>query len=226
MRHEAAERFEMKPLIAISMLSADFANLERDLKRAQAAGVDWIHVDVMDGHFVPNITIGPDQVGDLRKTVTIPFDVHLMVSEPLKYIERFAKAGANLITVHVESDDDPAACIKRIEDLGCKPGIVISPDTSVEAVKPYLDDICMILVMSVYPGFGGQSYIEASTDRLKTLKKMIGDRPIRLEVDGGVNFKTLSTVLDAGADTIVSGSCLFGGDVEGNVARFREIMEK
>lgn len=215
----------MKRLISPSMLSADFANLERDLKSVEAGGADWLHVDVMDGHFVPNITIGPDQVANLRKTIDLPFDVHLMISEPLKYIERFVKAGADIITVHVEADDDTKACIDLIKSLDCKAGIVLSPDTPIEAAAPYLDDIAMILVMGVYPGFGGQKYIPATTERLKGLRAMIGSRDVHLEVDGGVNFDTLSTVVEAGADVIVSGSCLFGGNMKENIDRFREIME-
>lgn len=194
----------MKPVISISMLSADFAHLDRDLKAAEAAGADWLHVDVMDGHFVPNITIGPDQVANFRDSITLPFDVHLMISNPLLYIERFAKAGSDIITVHLECEDDPQECIDLIHRCGCKAGVVVKPDTPVEAVAPYLDAIAMVLVMSVYPGFGGQKYIEASTKRIETLKKMIGDRPVRLEVDGGVNDETLPVILKAGADTIVS----------------------
>lgn len=216
----------MKTIISPSMLSADFANLERDLKKAEAAGADWLHVDVMDGHFVPNITLGPDQIGDLRKVINIPFDVHLMIYEPLKYIERFAQAGADIITIHVEVEDDTDACIAEIVRCGAKPGVVISPDTPVEILVPYLDKVTMVLVMSVYPGFGGQSYLEKSTERLRAIKEMIGDRPVRLEVDGGVNNETLSTVLAAGADTIVAGSALFGGDMEKNMAEFRKIIEE
>lgn len=211
--------------ISPSMLSADFANLDRDLKSVEAGGADWLHVDVMDGHFVPNITIGPDQVKCLRKTIGLPFDVHLMISEPLKYIERFADAGADIITVHVEVEDDTQECIDLIKKSGCKAGLVISPDTPIDVLAPFLDDISMILVMGVYPGFGGQKYIPETTERLKGIRGMIGGRDIDLEVDGGVNFETLSTVVEAGANVIVSGSCLFGGDMKENISRFREIMD-
>ncbi|SDX86090.1 ribulose-phosphate 3-epimerase [Eubacterium barkeri] len=214
----------MNVIISPSMLSADFANLERDLKAVAASGAQWLHVDVMDGHFVPNITIGPDQVACIRKCIDLPFDVHLMISEPLKYIPKFAKAGADMITIHVESEDDPAACLALIKECGKKAGIVLSPDTPTSAIAPYLDAVSMVLVMSVYPGFGGQSYIPESTERLREIRAMIGSRDIRLEVDGGVNFDTLEAVVEAGADTIVSGSCLFNGDMTENVAKFNEII--
>ncbi len=215
----------MKPVISISMLSADFAHVGRDLKAAEAAGVDWIHVDVMDGHFVPNITIGPDQMKNFRSSVSIPFDVHLMISHPLSYIDAFAEGGADSITVHVECEDDTDACLSKIKSHGIKAGVVISPDTPVTAIEPYLDGIDMILVMSVYPGFGGQSYLPQSSERLKAVKTLIGKRPIRLEVDGGINFDTLPDALAAGADTIVSGSCLFRGNIKNNVDQFRTIID-
>lgn len=216
----------MKYKIAPSMLSADFSNLERDLKKVEKSGADWLHVDIMDGNFVPNITMGPDQVAQLRKTVSIPFDVHLMIRNPLKYIEQFADAGADIITVHVESEGDTKACIDKIKAKGVLPGLVISPDTPVSVLEPYLDSISMILIMSVYPGFGGQSYIKESTDRVKECKKMIGDRPIDIEIDGGINFETLKEVVEAGANVIVSGSCLYKGNMEENIKGFREIIEK
>ena len=214
----------MNVIISPSMLSADFANLERDLKAVAASGAQWLHVDVMDGHFVPNITIGPDQVACIRKCIDLPFDVHLMISEPLKYIPKFAKAGADIITVHVESEDDTAECLALIKECGKKAGIVLSPDTPTSAIAPYLDAVSMVLVLCVYQGFGGQSYIPESTKRLRDIRAMIGSRDIRLEVDGGVNFDTLEAVVEAGADTVVSGSCLFNGDMTENVAKFNEII--
>lgn len=211
--------------IAPSMLSADFANLERDLKEVEKSGADYLHVDIMDGHFVPNITIGPDQVAQLRKTVDIPFDVHLMISEPLKYIDRFADAGADIITVHVESDGEIQACIDAIIRKGVKPGLVVSPDTEISVIKPYLDQLGMVLIMCVHPGFGGQSYIPASTEKIRACRKMIGERDIELQVDGGINFDTLKEVVTAGADVIVSGSCLFKGDMKENMRQFRKIIQ-
>lgn len=212
--------------IAPSMLSADFANLERDLKEAEKSGADFLHVDIMDGHFVPNITIGPDQVAQIRQVISIPFDVHLMISEPLKYINQFADAGADMITVHVESEGDIQECINAIVTKGVKPGLVLSPDTPLKVLEPYLNQIDMILLMCVYPGFGGQRYISESTQKIRNCRKMIGHRAIDLEVDGGINFESLKEVVDAGANVIVSGSCLFKGEMEANIKQFREIIKE
>lgn len=212
--------------IAPSMLSADFANLERDLKEVEKNGADYLHVDIMDGHFVPNITMGPDQVAQLRKAVNIPFDVHLMITEPLKYIDRFADAGADIITVHVESDGDIQACLDAIVKKGVRPGLVVSPDTPLAVIEPYLDQLRMILIMCVYPGFGGQSYIPASTEKIRACRKMIGNRNIDLQVDGGINFNTLKEVVEAGANVVVSGSCLFKGDMKENIGQFRKIIQR
>ena len=213
-------------ILSPSILSCDYMNMQRDFEYCKACGVKWLHVDIMDGHFVPNITMGPDQVAQLRKSVDLPFDVHLMITHPLDYIERFAKAGADTITVHVECDDDTDACLDLIEKLGCHPAVVISPETPVDAVKPYLDRVDMVLVMGVHPGFGGQSYIPETTERLKAIRGMIdaSGRDIRLEVDGGVNFDTLPEILEAGADTIVSGSCLFKGDIQANIEKFKQLF--
>ncbi|MBC3797773.1 ribulose-phosphate 3-epimerase [Acetobacterium tundrae] len=211
--------------IAPSMLSADFANLEHDLKEVEKSGADFLHVDIMDGHFVPNITMGPDQVAQIRKTTTIPFDIHLMISEPLKYINQFADAGADIITVHVESEGDIQACIDAIVKKGVKPGLVLSPDTPLKVLEPYLDQIKMVLIMCVYPGFGGQSYLSGCTQKIRECRKMLGSRSIDLEIDGGINFNTLKEVVDAGANVIVSGSCLFKGQIQENMKRFRKIIE-
>lgn len=215
----------MKIKIGPSILSADFANLERDLIEVDRSGADYLHVDIMDGHFVPNITMGPDQVAQIRKVTAIPFDVHLMISQPLKYIDRFAEAGADSITVHVESEGDIQECIDAILKKGVKPGLVLSPDTQLKVLEPYLDQIGMILIMCVYPGFGGQSYIPESTEKIKACREMIGNSNIDIQVDGGINFSTLKEVIDAGANMIVSGSCLFKGDMRENMLKFKKIIQ-
>lgn len=212
--------------IAPSILSADFANLERDLKEVEKSGADYLHVDIMDGHFVPNITMGPDQVAQIRKAIYIPFDVHLMISEPLKYIDQFAEAGADIITVHVESLGGIQECIDAIIKKGVKPGLVLSPDTPIKVIEPYLDQISMVLIMCVYPGFGGQSYIPASTEKIKACRELIGNREIDIQVDGGINFTTIKKAVDAGANVIVSGSCLFKGNMAENIVKFREIIQR
>lgn len=212
--------------IAPSILSADFANLERDLKEVEKSGADYLHVDIMDGHFVPNITMGPDQVAQIRKAISIPFDVHLMISEPLKYIDQFAEAGADIITVHVESRGGSQECIDAIVKKGVKPGLVLSPDTPIKVIEPYLDQISMVLIMCVYPGFGGQSYIPASTEKIKACRELIGNRKIDIQVDGGINFTTIKEAVDAGANVIVSGSCLFKGNMAENIEKFREIIQR
>lgn len=214
----------MKNKLSPSMLSADFADLKTDLKKMEDAGADWLHVDIMDGHFVPNITFGPDQMGQLKKACSLPFDVHLMISHPLQYIPAFIKNGADLLAVHVETTDDMAACYDLCEAAGVKKGLVLSPDTPAEAVLPWLDRVDLILLMSVYPGFGGQSYIPATTDKIARVKALIGERPIDLEVDGGINKQTAPEVLAAGCNVLVAGSAVFGGDIAHNISEFKELM--
>ncbi len=215
----------MNVKLAASMLSADFTNLGHHLKEVEQSGVDYLHLDIMDGHFVPNITFGPDQVAQLRKVLSIPFDTHLMISQPLNYIEAFADAGSDLITIHLESEGDSQEAIDLIKSKGVKAGLVVSPDTPIECLRPFLDDIKMILIMCVYPGFGGQAYLPKSTERIKACRQMIGDRDIDLQVDGGINFTTLETVVKAGANVVVSGSCLFNENIGANVEAFRKIIK-
>lgn len=196
--------------ISPSMLSADFANLEKDLKRCEEAGSDLIHLDVMDGHFVPNITIGAPVIKAMKKVSNVPFDVHLMISEPLKYIKDFADAGADIITFHVESDSDVNETIDKIIECGCKPALSVKPNTPIDAVYPYVDKLAMVLVMTVEPGFGGQSFM---ADMMPKIEKLRADYPnLDIQVDGGVNTETVKTCAKAGANIFVAGSAVFSSD--------------
>ncbi|MBQ3140737.1 MAG: ribulose-phosphate 3-epimerase [Clostridia bacterium] len=198
--------------ISPSVLAADFAALGSDARRAQAAGADMLHIDVMDGHFVPNISLGLPVVSSLRKACDLFFDVHLMISHPALYAQRFADAGADLITFHLESDDDPAATIKAIRDAGCKVGISVKPATPPEALEPYLDAVDLVLVMTVEPGFGGQKFMADQLPKIAALRDSITRRNLNVtvQVDGGIDDKTAPLVVNAGADCLVSGSYLFG----------------
>ena len=194
--------------IAPSLLSADFADLKNEIIDIETA--DFVHLDVMDGQFVPNISFGIPVIKALRKHSKLIFDVHLMIKNPLKYIEAFYKAGADMITFHVEADDDVLETINKIKECGIKCGIVLSPDTEAEAVLPYLDKVDMILLMSVYPGFGGQKYIPSVTEKIKKVKEYIGNRNIDLQIDGGITEENVKTAIDAGANVIVAGTSVFG----------------
>ncbi|MFN7309794.1 MAG: ribulose-phosphate 3-epimerase [Vampirovibrionales bacterium] len=196
-------------LIAPSILSADFAYLGDALKTLESAGADWIHVDVMDGHFVPNLTIGAPVVQALRKVTTLPLDVHLMIENPDALIPDFAKAGADILTVHVEACTHLHRTVQLIKSLGVKAGVSLNPHTPVSVLEPVIDDIDLILIMSVNPGFGGQAFIPYSLEKLKQAKALIGERRIHLEVDGGVGLMNIADILTAGADTIVAGSAIF-----------------
>ena len=215
-------------ILAPSMLSADFNRLGEQFKTLEEAGIKWLHIDVMDGMFVPNISLGVPVIKSIRKESNLYFDVHLMVEEPIRYIEEFVKAGADIITVHYEACKDLDATLKMIADNGVKSAVSIKPKTDTEVLKPYLDRIDMILLMSVEPGFGGQSYMPESTDRLRELRKMINEsgREIDLEVDGGVNDETIHTVLDAGANVIVAGSAVFKGDLFETAKKINAIVEE
>ena len=199
-------------LIAPSILSADFANLKDEIKKVELAGADWLHIDVMDGHFVPNITIGPQVVKSLRKETNLTFDVHLMIENPLKYIDSFAQVGADYITVHYEAcENNIDEVINKIKSNNIKTGISIKPKTPIEVLKPLLDKIDLVLIMSVEPGFGGQKYIETSTEKIRQLKKISPEKLI-IEVDGGINQETAKLAVEAGADALVAGAYVYGAN--------------
>jgi len=201
-------------LIAPSILSADFSRLGEEVKAAEAAGADWIHIDVMDGHFVPNITIGPFIVEAVKRVTSLPLDVHLMIENPDRYIPDFAKAGATLIAVQVETCVHLHRTVQMIRELGVRPGAVLNPSTPLSVIEWVLDDLDFVVIMSVNPGFGGQAFIPSSLDKIRALRKMIQNRRLStlIQVDGGVNEKTIEDVSLAGADVFVAGSAVFGSD--------------
>ncbi len=204
----------LEKMIAPSILSADFAQLGKEINDVVAAGADVIHVDVMDGHFVPNITIGPLVVDAVRKITDKPLDVHLMISDPDKYIEAFAKAGADWITVHVETCHHLHRTVHMIKDLGKKAGVVLNPATPLSSLDYILEDLDLVMLMSVNPGFGGQSFIPSTLDKSRTLKRMIDDRGLEvgIEIDGGVSPATIEEISQAGVNIFVAGSAVFGAE--------------
>ena len=213
-------------ILSPSILSADFTKLGEEIETIDNAGAEYIHVDVMDGMFVPSISYGMPVIKSIRKSTGKVFDVHLMISEPIRYIADFAASGADMITVHVEACSDVVATIEKIREYKLKVGINLNPDTPVSAIKPYLNRVDMVLIMSVNPGFGGQKFITSSVDKIKEVKRLRDELNLSydIEVDGGINIDNLATVLEAGANVIVAGSAIFRGDAAENVKKFKSIM--
>ena len=213
--------------IAPSILSADFAKLGDEIRLVEAAGADWIHIDVMDGHFVPNITIGPLIVKAVRPVTDLPLDVHLMIENPDCYIPEFASAGADIIAVQIEACTHLHRTLQLIRQNNCKSGVVLNPSTRIEGLEWIIQGIDLVVLMSVNPGFGGQKFIPATLEKIAGVRKMIDDRglSIDIEVDGGVNSKTIASVAAAGADVFVAGSAVFGSaDYAATISEFRSLM--
>lgn len=208
--------------IAPSILSADFAALADDIARVEAGGADLLHVDVMDGRFVPNITIGPVVVGAIRKRTRLPLDVHLMIVEPERYVGDFIAAGADMVTVHAEACPHLQRALAQIRELGAKAGVALNPSTPPDVLEYVLDDLDLVLVMSVNPGFGGQAFIPSAYGKIRRLRALLGDRPVELSVDGGVKVEHVKPLAEHGATTLVAGSAIFGApDPAGVIALMR-----
>jgi len=214
--------------VSPSILSADFSKLGEDIKRLEDSGADMIHVDVMDGHFVPNLTIGPPVIKSLRKYTKLPFDVHLMIDPVHKYIKDYSDAGADIITFHPEATENISETINLIKSLNKKVGISLNPNTEISAAKNYLDKIDLILIMSVYPGFGGQKFISEVIQKIKDLDQIRKEKKLNfsIEIDGGINFETSKIAIDAGVDILVSGTTIFkenNGDLKKNIKTLKQI---
>ncbi len=220
----------MKNVLAPSILAADFCELGNQIKTVEQSGAEYLHFDVMDGMFVPSISFGAPVLQSIKKSTKLYMDVHLMIVNPVRYVEVFAKSGADLITFHIEAcetKEEIEETIKTIKELNCDVGISIKPNTPIEAVEPYLAEIDMVLIMSVEPGFGGQSFIPESLEKISRMRKMIedGGYQIDIQVDGGIYLTNVTEVLEAGANIIVAGSAVFGGDAGENTKAFMEILQ-
>lgn len=215
--------FKLSP----SILAANFASLGEEVKAIEKAGADWVHIDVMDGMFVPSISFGMPVMKAIRPCTDLVFDVHLMIEDPDRYLEEFVSAGANLITVHAEACKHLHRTVKRIKELGVKVGVAINPGTSLTAIEYVLEEVDMVLIMSVNPGFGGQKFIPFTIDKIRALKEMMEERNLSfdIQVDGGVTLENVGELIEAGANVFVAGTAVFAGDINTNVSAFRGVFE-